>query len=95
MFAQGVFELGQSAGYTLPLAALVTREAFHYVFVLDKDERARKVKVTTGRRLADRVEILGGLEAEARVIVTGAGFLNDGDSVRVTEEAPASGGGAG
>ncbi|MDR2164445.1 MAG: efflux RND transporter periplasmic adaptor subunit [Zoogloeaceae bacterium] len=83
MFAQGVFDLGQSAGYTTPLAAVVKREPFQYLFVLDADGRARQVKVTTGRRQADRVEILHGLENDARVIVTGAGFLNDGDRVRV------------
>jgi RND family efflux transporter MFP subunit len=83
MFAHGVFDLGQSAGRTTPLSALVMREAFSYVFVLNKDGRARKIKVTTGRRLADRVEILNGLENDAKVIVTGSGFLNDGDLVRL------------
>jgi RND family efflux transporter MFP subunit len=92
VFAQGVFDLGESQGRTTPLSALVMREAFHYVFILDADGRARRIKVATGRRLADRVEILHGLEENAKVIVTGAGFLNDGDQVRVTEAAPASGG---
>ncbi|MDR3352968.1 MAG: efflux RND transporter periplasmic adaptor subunit [Zoogloeaceae bacterium] len=83
MFAHGVFDLGQSAGHTLPFQAVVMREAFHYVFVLDKDGRAWQTKVTTGRRLAARIEITGGLAENARVIVTGAGFLHDGDLVRV------------
>jgi RND family efflux transporter MFP subunit len=83
MFARGVFELGERSALTAPLSAVVMREAFHYVFVLDENGRARQVKVTTGRRTGGRVEIVAGLEETARVIVTGAGFLNDGDTVRL------------
>jgi RND family efflux transporter MFP subunit len=83
MFARGVFELGERSALTAPLQAVVMREAFHYVFVLGENGRVRQVKVTTGRRAGDRVEIMNGLESAAQVIVTGAGFLNDGDTVRV------------
>jgi len=40
-------------------------------------------KVTTGRRLGDRIEIVSGLAADQAVVVEGAGFLNDRDVVRV------------
>ncbi|MDR0737069.1 MAG: efflux RND transporter periplasmic adaptor subunit [Zoogloeaceae bacterium] len=83
MFARGTFDLGERLALTVPLQAVVMREAFHYIFVLDENTRARQVKVTTGRRADDRVEIMEGLESAAQVIVTGAGFLNDGDMVRV------------
>ena len=46
-------------------------------------------KVQAGRRVADRVEVLTGLDANASVAVRGAGFLNDGDLVRVAA-APAT-----
>ena len=36
-----------------------------------------------GRRAGDRVEVLRGLGPQAQVAVQGAGFLNDGDTVRV------------
>ena len=51
-------------------------------------------KVQAGRRVADRVEVLTGLDANASVAVRGAGFLNDGDLVRVAAApaaAPAAG----
>jgi RND family efflux transporter MFP subunit len=83
MFARGVFELGGSTGLTVPQQAVVMREAFNYVFTLDAERRVHQVKVTTGRRIGDRVEIVDGLDEKAAVVVTGAGFLNDGDSVRV------------
>jgi RND family efflux transporter MFP subunit len=89
MFARGEFELGAAPALTVPQAAIVMREGFSYVFALGPDNRVALVKVQTGRSAGDLVEILGGLAADARVVAAGAGFLNDGDLVRVTE-APAS-----
>jgi HlyD family secretion protein len=83
MFARGEFRLGQSEGLTLPQTAVLLREGFSYVFTVGPDSRARQIKVTTGRRIGDRVEITGGLDAKARVVEQGAGFLADGDTVRV------------
>ncbi|MFN3375085.1 MAG: efflux RND transporter periplasmic adaptor subunit [Burkholderiaceae bacterium] len=84
MFARGEFALGQSDGLTVPQEALVVRDGFAYVFVLGDDQRVQQRKVQAGRRADGRVEVLGGLEANQRVAVRGAGFLNDGDLVRVT-----------
>ena len=69
--------------------ALVVRDGFSYVFVVGGDQRVQMRKVQTGRRVADRVEVLSGLGAEASVAVRGAGFLNDGDLVRVAAPAAA------
>ena len=90
MFASGRFELGASNALTLPQAAVAVRDGFSYVFRLGSDNRVNQVKVTTGRRLGDRIEITGGLSADVPVVVSGAGFLNDGDLVRnVAAPAPA------
>ncbi|MDN4035547.1 efflux RND transporter periplasmic adaptor subunit [Massilia sp. YIM B02443] len=90
MFASGRFELGASNALTLPQAAVAVRDGFSYVFRLGADNRVNQVKVSTGRRLGDRIEITGGLSAEVPVVVSGAGFLNDGDLVRnVAAPAPA------
>jgi HlyD family secretion protein len=45
------------------------------------DNRITQLKVQTGRLAGDRIEITSGLAADAPVIVSGAGFLNDGDLV--------------
>jgi len=82
MFASGQFELGQSNALTVPQQAVAVRDGFPYVFRLNPDNRVSQVKVSTGRRLGDRVEVLDGLAPDALVVVTGAGFLNDGDLVR-------------
>lgn len=86
MFARGDFALGQTEGLTVPQEALVVRDGFAYVFVLGEDQRVQQRKVQPGRRANGRVEVLGGLEANQRVAVRGAGFLNDGDLVRIAAE---------
>lgn len=82
MFASGRFELGATSALTVPQQAVAVRDGFSYVFRLNQDSRVSQLKVTTGRRLGDRVEIVGGLAAGTPIVVSGAGFLNDGDLVR-------------
>ncbi|KZT16893.1 efflux transporter periplasmic adaptor subunit [Acidovorax sp. GW101-3H11] len=89
MFARGEFALGSSDALTVPQEALVVRDGFSYVFVVGPEQRVQQRKVQAGRRVADRVEVLAGLDAKASVAVRGAGFLNDGDLVRVAA-APAT-----
>ncbi len=86
MFARGDFQLGENDSLTIPQRSLVVRDGFNYVLRLAPDNRVSQVKVQTGRLSGDRVEIISGLPADARIVVDGAGFLNDGDLVRVVEE---------
>ena len=90
MFARGEFALGSSDALTVPQEALVVRDGFSYVFVVGAEQRVQMRKVQTGRRVADRVEVLSGLDAQATIAVRGAGFLNDGDVVRVVNTPPAA-----
>ncbi|MDB5936286.1 MAG: efflux transporter periplasmic adaptor subunit, partial [Massilia sp.] len=70
--------------------AVVVRDGFSYVFRLNADSRVSQLKVDSGRRLGDRIEVVNGLAPDALVVVGGAGFLNDGDLVRnVPAAAPA------
>ncbi len=89
MFARGDFQLGRSSALTVPQASIVPRDGFNHLLLLQPDNRVAQIKVETGRRVADRVEIMTPLPADARVVVQGAGFLNDGDLVRVVD-APAA-----
>ncbi|MCE1181112.1 MAG: efflux RND transporter periplasmic adaptor subunit [Rhodocyclales bacterium] len=83
MFARGEFELGRAPAQTLPQSALVLREGFTYVFRLEGEDRVAQTRITPGRRVGDAVEVLDGLPADARVVASGAGFLADGDVVKV------------
>jgi RND family efflux transporter MFP subunit len=85
MFARGDFLLGHSSALTVPQASVVPRDGFNHLLVLQPDNRVSMVRIETGRRLGDRVEVTTPLPANARVVVQGAGFLNDGDLVRVVE----------
>ena len=88
MFARGEFEIGQTQGLSLPQSAVLLREGFSYVLQVGPDSKVQQqVKVSTGRRWADRVEITGGVERNARVVASGGGFLGDGDLVRVVDAA--------
>ncbi len=83
MFARGEFELGSTAALTVPQQAVVVRDGFDYVFAIGEGNRVAQTKVQTGRRIGEQVEVLSGLKPEARVAVQGAGFLNDGDVVKI------------
>ena len=83
VFARGQFDLGQSPALTVPAQAVVTRDGHAHVFVVGTDNKVALQRVRTGRRSGDRVEVLQGLKTGQRVAVQGAGFLNDGDVVKV------------
>jgi RND family efflux transporter MFP subunit len=82
MFASGQFELGASKAMTVPQQAVAVRDGFSYVFRLNADGHVSQLKVATGRRIGERIEIVSGLPHDVQVVVSGAGFLNDGDLVR-------------
>ena len=62
---------------------MLLRDGFSTVLRVGADSKVSQVKVSVGRRVGDRIEITGGLDASARVVASGAGFLGDGDTVRV------------
>ncbi len=83
MFAKGTFALGSSNAMTLPQQALVLRDGFTYALRIDASNKVQQVKLQTGRRVGDAVEILQGTQAGERYVGTGAAFLADGDTVKV------------
>jgi RND family efflux transporter MFP subunit len=87
MFARGEFELGNAKALTLPQGAVVLRDGFSYVLRVDAQSKVVLTKVAVGRRVGDRIEIVSGLDPQARVVASGGGFLSDGDTVRVVEPA--------
>ena len=94
MFAQGRILLGSVTATVLPREAIVYRDGLPYVFVLKDGEAVTKVvqqRISTGTQQAGMVEVTGGLGPDDRVVVRGAGFLSDGDLVRVAGAADAAG----
>ncbi|MBC7955964.1 MAG: efflux transporter periplasmic adaptor subunit, partial [Cytophagales bacterium] len=89
MFARGEFDVGSSDALTLPQSAVVLRDGFSYVLKVGPDAKVTQAKVGVGRRVGDRIEITSGLDASAKVVAAGGGFLSDGDTVKVVD-APAA-----
>lgn len=87
-FVEGRVITDASPGLVVPAAAVVVRDGYPYVFTVDalasdNSGRAHRVRVRTGERVGNLVEVLDGVAAGDRVVVGGAGFLGDGDHVRV------------
>lgn len=94
MYVQGKIDIGQQRGLSIPLSAVTYRDGFAYVFVLSASNaqgmsRITQRKVQTGRTLGEHIEVLSGVEAEAKLVLSGGAFLNDGDTVKVITTAKA------
>jgi HlyD family secretion protein len=89
MYVRGDFELGTSPALTVPQTAVVVRDGFSYVYRVGADNRVAQLKVQTGRLSGNRLELLGGIAVNERVVASGGGFLADGDLVRVVDASAA------
>ena len=85
MFARGYFDIGEESALTLPQTAVLLRDGFSYVLRIGPQSKVIETKVTVGRRVGNRIEITGGLDASERVVESGGSFIGDGDLVRVVE----------
>jgi HlyD family secretion protein len=92
MFAKGDFAMGQTNMIAIPQQALVLRDGFNYVFVLKntKDKltnanqtKVNQVKVQTGKRVGNLVEIVSGITSDQSIVASGGAFLSDNDTVKV------------
>lgn len=91
--AQGEIEIGSATLSTLPESVLFNRDGQAFVYVVGEHGVARLTRVETGVRQDGLVEVRG-LAAAAQVVATGAGFVKDGERVRVAAQARAAGTGA-
>ena len=69
----------------LPAAALVKRDNSQSVFVVEQD-RANEVKVRTGERLGDLVEVIEGVKAGDKVVVNPPKKLKNGSKISVQKK---------
>ena len=83
MFVSGEFDIGSASALLVSPQSVVVRDGFNYVFRVGADNKVTQLKVTIGRRSDGKIEVVGGLPADATIAMTGAGFLNDGDTVKV------------
>ncbi|WP_254818289.1 efflux RND transporter periplasmic adaptor subunit [Mesorhizobium sp. LMG 17147] len=86
MFARVTIETTASRQLTVAETALVWHAGKPAVFVVGDDGKVTERPVVTGTRQNGRVAIESGLSEGDRVVVAGAGFLNDGNLVRVADD---------
>ncbi|MEO5595651.1 MAG: efflux RND transporter periplasmic adaptor subunit [Lysobacteraceae bacterium] len=89
-FVEGRIVTSASPGLMVPSAAVVMRDGYAYVFTVDDRHLVHRVRVHVGASDGGQVDVLDGIKAGQAVVATGAGFLGDGDNVRVTGETPAA-----
>lgn len=94
MYASGHIELASHPALTLPAACVVIRDGRTTVFRVEGG-LVKELAVVTGRRAGGQLEIAKGLAAGDVVALEGAGFLNDGDAVRLANRRPAAPAGGG
>jgi len=82
-FVEGRISLQQARVIVVPAQALIRRDGYAYVYTVDGKNVAKRVRVAVGGSTAEGVEITEGLQALTPVVARGAGFLSDGDLVRV------------
>ncbi|MDE1163120.1 MAG: efflux RND transporter periplasmic adaptor subunit [Acidobacteriaceae bacterium] len=76
----------------VPVSALILDPDGLKVGVVDAQNKAHLIKVTSGRDLGSTVEILNGLSADQKVISNPPDSLTDGEAVRVVNSNEAAGG---
>lgn len=88
MYGEATITLKQKPqAITLPADAVRYDESGHArVYVVEPDDTIRIVSVTTGIDLGDAIEIVSGLDSEARVVGPMVGRLKAGQKVRVTSK---------
>lgn len=89
MYAKGEIVVGQAVALTIPAECVIIRDGRSYVVEIADTTKTPKVslrEVTVGRRRGEAVEIVEGLRGDERLVLQGAGFLDNGDIVRVSAE---------
>ncbi len=93
MYVSGSIVLGAKRAFVVPAKSVIIRDGRHYILTIETPENNAKVslhQVKIGRHRNSEVEILTSLKDVAFVVVDGAGFLSDGDVVRVAANKPLS-----
>ena len=88
MFARAVIDVGAQPATVVPTSAILYRNNRAGVFVMASADTVRFQPVTVLNRQATRTSV-SGVTAGTRVVVEGAGFLNEGDRVRIAAAAAA------
>lgn len=83
MYLSGQFVLPGREALALPESAVVQRDGHRYLMKVDAQNRVQEIKVQTGRRHQQAIEILADITLTDRFVKSGGAMLGAGDLVRV------------
>ncbi|MEM9966421.1 MAG: efflux RND transporter periplasmic adaptor subunit [Asticcacaulis sp.] len=92
MFARASITVGNHEAVVIPQKAIVYQQNQPVVFVVGAANKVTVRKLVTGGLMGDHIIITDGLKVGEKVVTAGAGFLSDGDTVRVPDKKVQSGG---
>lgn len=88
MYASALIKTGNHLALTVPTKAVIADDAEKVVFIASGNKVVRRV-IRTGTTSGDMVEVVSGLAPGEEVVVAGAGFLKDGDTVSFSKNVSA------
>ncbi len=88
MFVRGTIRAGASPRLTIAQSALTWSDGKAAVFAVASDGTVSRRHVEAGARSDGRIAVSGDIRAGEAVAAQGAGFLQDGNRVRVVENEP-------
>jgi RND family efflux transporter MFP subunit len=94
MYVDGRVVIGHGEALVVPAESVTIRDGRSYVLKLMDAGTTPRVSlrpVTVGRRRGNQIQIVDGVAHDDRLVAVGAGFLNEGDLVRITDIGGAGG----
>lgn len=86
MYASALIDTGTKMLMSVPSKSVIAEDQEKIVFVLNGTKVQRRV-IRTGSASSDMVAVISGLQPGEQVVLAGAGFLKDGDVVKVASAA--------
>jgi HlyD family secretion protein len=83
MFARGEISISQASALMVPAASVIVQDGYAYLFVVSDQNIAQRRRVVAGNVRNGQIEIAQGVAINDRVVIAGAAFLSDGQSVSV------------
>ncbi len=79
-FASATLSGGTVVAPKLPDSAILSDRGESYVYIVDKDNKARRRTIKTGMVTDSGIAVISGLEGNERVVVRSGGFLSQGET---------------
>jgi RND family efflux transporter MFP subunit len=83
MYVSGRFILAEREALAVPESAVVLRDGNQYLMKVDAQNRVHEIKIATGRRQRQAIELLSEIDPADRFVKSGGAFVSDGDLVQI------------